>query len=242
MIDLLQSHTSVRKYTEEDIPKEVLEQFIKSGQHASSSHFVQAYSVIHVTDEEKKEKLKELSNNHIQIDTAPVTLLFCADLKRLEHAADKHNETFEGSTAENLLVSVIDTALFAQNVAIAAESKGYGICYIGGIRNDIRGVSKLFELPDFVVPLFAMTIGVPVSRNEVKPRLPLEAVLHENAYDETKYEELLEAYDDITNTYYKQRSSNRKDATWSNDMSRFFRKPRRDHMKKFLEEKGFFLK
>ncbi len=242
MIDLLQSHTSVRKYTEEPIPKEVLLECIKAGQHASSSHFVQAYSVIHVTDEVKKEKLKELSNNHVQIDTAPVTLLFCADLKRLEYTSKKHGESFEPSTAENLLVSVIDTALFAQNVAIAAESKGYGICYIGGVRNDIRGVSELFELPNYVIPLFAMTMGVPVRRNEVKPRLPLEAVFHENTYEEGKYEDLLAEYDEITNAYYKERSSNRKDATWSKDMARFFRKPRREDMKEFLEEKGFFLK
>src|SRR5690625_3082199 len=174
MIELLQSHTSVRKYTDEDISKEVLHELILSGQHASSSHFVQAYSVIHVTDEAKKERLKELSNNHVQIDTAPVTLVFCADIKRLEKASELREKTFEGSTAENLVVSVIDTALFAQNVAVAAESKGYGICYIGGIRNDIAGVSELLNLPNYVAPLFAMTIGVPEYRNEVKPRLPVE--------------------------------------------------------------------
>lgn len=241
MIELLQSHTSVRKYTDETIPKEVLEELILSGQHASSSHFVQAYSVVHVTDDAKKEQLKELSNNHVQIDTAPVTLIFCADLKRLEKAAEMEETSFAGNTAENLVVSVIDTALFAQNVAVAAESKGYGICYIGGIRNNIAAVSELLELPHFVAPLFAMTIGVPDRRNEVKPRLPIETVLHENTYDEAKYESLLKEYNDIMNAYYKKRSSNRKDATWTNDMARFLRKPRREHMKEFLEEKGFFL-
>ena len=33
------------------------------------------------------------------------------------------------------MVTVIDAALAAQNAAIAAESMGLGICYIGGIRN-----------------------------------------------------------------------------------------------------------
>src|SRR5699024_11861059 len=123
MIELLQSHTSVRKFTNEKISQEVLEELILAGQHASSSHFVQAYSVIHVTDEAKKERLKELSNNHVQIDTAPVTLIFCADMLRLEKTAEIHETSFEGSTAENLVVSVIDTALFAQNVAIARSEE-----------------------------------------------------------------------------------------------------------------------
>ena len=35
-------------------------------------------------------------------------------------------------SAENVLVGVADVSLFAQNFVIAAESMGYGICYIGG--------------------------------------------------------------------------------------------------------------
>lgn len=242
MIKLLQSHTSVRKYTNEEIPKEVLHELLLAGQHASSSHFVQAYSVVHVTDEQKKEELKKWASNEVQFSTAAVVLVFCADLKRLEKASEMRGEPFEGSTAENLLVSVIDTALFAQNVAVAAESKGYGICYIGGIRNHIDEISKLLELPEYVMPLFGMTMGVPEKRNEVKPRLPLEAVLHENSYDDSKYESLLKQYDETMNEYYNKRSTNRKEQAWTDAMARFFRKPRREHMKQFIKEKGFFLK
>ncbi|NLI67072.1 MAG: oxygen-insensitive NADPH nitroreductase [Bacilli bacterium] len=242
MIKLLKSHSTVRNYTDEKIPEALLHEFIKAGQHASSSHFVQAYSVIHVTDEAKKEELKKWADNHVQFDTAAAVLIFCADLKRNETAAKMHGEPFEGSTAENLLVSVIDAALFAQNVAVAAESEGYGICFIGGIRNNIREISELFELPDYVIPLFAMTIGVPAKRNEVKPRLPLEAVLHKDRYDASKYEALLKQYDEVMREYYQTRSSNQKDQKWTVGMAKFFRKPRREHMKQFIEEKRFFLK
>lgn len=243
MLELLKSHTSVREYTDEKIPNDVLHDLLRTGQHAASSHFVQAYSVIHVTDAHKKEKLKELSRNHIQIDTAPVTLVFCADLKRLEISSTKlHDMPFEGGTAENLIVPIVDTAIFAQNFVVAAESKGYGICYIGGVRNDIAAVSEVLELPEYVVPLFAMTVGVPAKKNEVKPRLPLAAILHENTYDDSEYEQQLRAYDDTMEEYYQVRSSNQKDSQWTDVMARFFRRPRREHMKEFLEGKGFFKK
>lgn len=243
MLALLKSHTSVREYTDEGIPDDVLHELLRAGQHAASSHFVQAYSVIHVTDADKKEQLAGLSRNHIQIETAPVTLVFCADLKRLEIASTKlHDMPFEGGTAENLIVPVVDTAIFAQNFVIAAESKGYGICYIGGVRNDIAGVSKLLGLPDYVVPLFAMTVGVPAKKNEVKPRLPLSAILHENTYDDSEYEAILKEYDQTMQTYYHKRSSNQKDSQWTDVMARFFRRPRREYMKGFLEGKGFFRK
>lgn len=239
MIELLKSHTSVRNFTDDPIDENTLVEILEAGQHASSSHFVQAYSIIHVTDEEKKNQLAQLSNNERQILSAPVTLLFCADLKRLEIASAIHKETFVGSTAENLLVSVIDTALFAQNVAVAAESKGYGICFIGGIRNAIEAINDLFELPDFVLPLFGMTIGVPMKQNEVKPRLPLSAILHENTYSTEHYEEVLSTYDEIINQYYQSRSNNKRNATWTNEMAQFFKKSRRDYMKQFIESKHF---
>lgn len=239
MIELLKQHTSVRSYTDEPIDDETLVQILEAGQHASSSHFVQAYSVIRVTDEAKKAQLAQLSNNERQIQSAPITLLFCADLKRLEIVSELHQTEFSGDTAENLLVSVIDTALFAQNVAVAAESKGYGICYIGGVRNEIEAISHLFELPHYVLPLFAMTIGVPVKKNEVKPRLPLSVVLHENTYSVDHFADDLRAYDELINKYYQSRSTNNRDATWTKEMAQFFRKPRREFMKQFIENKGF---
>lgn len=241
MIDLLKQHTSVRSYTDEGIDDATLYEMLEAGQHASSSHFVQAYSVIHVTDAEKKAKLAELSNNERQINSAPVTLLFCADLKRLEIASSLHETEFVADYAENFLVAVIDTALFAQNVAVAAESKGYGICYIGGVRNEITAISELFNLPDFVLPLFAMTIGVPVKRNEVKPRLPLAAILHENTYVTDHYKEELAKYDQMMRDYYIRRTKNKKDTNWTTEMAKFYRKPRREHMKQFIESKGFNL-
>ncbi|MFS0577402.1 oxygen-insensitive NADPH nitroreductase [Sporosarcina sp. 179-K 3D1 HS] len=239
VIELLTSHASVRKYKDVQISKEAVHELIRAGQHAASSHFVQAYSVIHVTDEEKRKKLAELTKNPKQFSTAGAALVFCTDYCRLEKAAALAGKEIEYAYAENMLVGAIDVALFAQNVVIAAESKGYGICYIGGVRNAPQEISELLELPAGVAPLFAVTIGVPDEANEVKPRLPVEAIIHENAYDAGKYDELLPAYDETMNEYYQHRGSNQKDVKWSNQMADFLSTPRRTYMKGFLEKRGF---
>lgn len=237
--DLLRSHSSVRKYTGEVIPREKVEELIATAQMASSSHFVQAYSVIYVTDEEKKQKLGELSNNPFQFSTAGASFLFCVDFKRLEKACEKHGVKITVDTAENILVGVTDVAIFAQNFVIAAESEGYGICYIGGARNHPAEISELFQLPEYVFPLFAMTIGVPTKRNETKPRLPIEAILHENEYNAEKYEQLLDEYDQTMENYYASRSSNKKMANWTKQMADFLMEQRRPFIKQFLATKGF---
>ncbi len=65
---------------------------------------------------------------------------------------------------EQLLVATIDTALMAQNVAIAAESEGLGLCYIGGIRNNPQDVSEILKLPEHVYPVFGMCLATPPIR------------------------------------------------------------------------------
>lgn len=238
-IHLLKNHASVRKYKNIDISKEDLHEIILAGQHAASSHFVQAYSVIDVTDEDKRNQLAELSKNPQQILSASAVLVFCMDFLRLEKASSLSGTEIDYRYAENLLVASTDVALFAQNIAVAAESKGYGICYIGGVRNAPEEISQLLSLPKGVAPMYAMTIGVPAEENEVKPRLPIEAILHENSYDVEKYEKLIPKYDETMNAYYNNRGSNQKDVTWSGSMARFLGRPRRLHMKEFLQKQGF---
>ncbi|WP_408008413.1 oxygen-insensitive NADPH nitroreductase [Pseudalkalibacillus sp. A8] len=240
-LELLKSHTSIRKYKNEDVPIDMLKELLTSAQHAASSNFVQAYSVIHVTDLKKKAAIATLSKNEPQIHSAPILLLFCADMKRLEYACQKHGTSMQYDTVENFIVSVVDTALFAQNFVVAAESRGLGICFIGGVRNNPEEISKVVDLPDKTFPLFGMTVGVPDEIQLVKPRLPVEAILHENRYQEDKYPALLEEYDVELAHYYKNRLSNNKDANWTNTMSSFLVEKRRGYMKSFLASKGVHL-
>ncbi|WP_144461026.1 oxygen-insensitive NADPH nitroreductase [Siminovitchia fortis] len=239
MLDLLTSHASVRKYKDEPISDETFHKMLHAAQHAASSNFAQAYSVIQVKDPVKRDKLAELSKNRKQYDSAALALVFCADLRRLGHAAAIHGKKILGGTAENFLVAVIDTALFAQNFVVAAESKGYGICYIGGVRNNPEPISELLELPDLVIPLFGMTVGVPAEKNEVKPRLPIEAILHKDTYDENKYDKILKEYNSVMEEYYRNRSANSKSNGWTDVMAAFLSEPRRTFMLNFLQSKGF---
>ncbi|WP_423799914.1 oxygen-insensitive NADPH nitroreductase [Neobacillus sp. SAB-20_R2A] len=239
-INVMQSHVSVRKYLAEPIPKEHLLEILRSGTSAASSHFVQAYSIIRITDRDKKDQIAELAKNK-HISDASEFLLFCGDLKRLEAAGRKNGIVIEHDNLENFIVATVDTALIAQNIITAAESLGYGGCYIGGVRNTPGPISELVGLPDKVFPLFGLCLGVPAERNEVKPRLPLDAILHENVYDEEKYESLLDDYDQTMSSYYQMRSTNNKNTNWTESMAHFMKDKRRTHMRVFMESKGFYL-
>lgn len=241
-IQRLMKHASVRDYQPTALSQEAVQQLVRAGQHASSANFVQAYTAIHVTDNQLREQLASLTNNPQQLLSAGAVLVLCMDFHRIEQGAQRIGEDISYDLAEDLLVATTDVALFAQNIAVAAESEGYGICYIGGVRNNPEAISTLLQLPKGVAPMYAMSIGIPNEANEVKPRLPIEAVLHENYYNTAQYETLLPQYDETMNNYYLHRGSNQKNTNWSESAATFLGKPRRLHMKAFLQQRGFDFK
>lgn len=245
VIELLMRHRSIRKFTQDPVPDTTVETIIKAAQMASTSSNVQAYSVIAIKDGAKREQLVRLSGNQEYVAECPVFLVWCADLYRLSQAADKHAEDSQGEqssyadTVENLLVATVDTALAAQNAAVAAESLGLGIVYIGGLRTHIAEVSELLDLPELVYPLFGMCIGVPDQAPLSRPRLPLEGVLHTDAYQREKIDQGIESYDQIYTRYMAERSGGKVSTPWSSQMRKRLSEPIRLHMKEFLQSKGF---
>lgn len=239
MIQLLQQHRSIRKFKGTALTEEQKAAIVKSAQMASTSSNVQSYSIIGVTDPGRKRELAALAGNQAYVEECPLFLVWCADMHRLREACGMQETEMVHGTMENFIVATVDVALAAQNAAVAAESMGLGVVYIGGIRNNPREVSELLGLPELVYPVFGMCVGVPDQEPDVRPRLAMEAVYHEDTYDADKARQVIEEYDEVTRKYYAERTGGKRDITWSQSMADKFRKPVRMHMRPFLEEKGF---
>lgn len=238
-IALLKKHRSIRKYTEEPIPQETVNELILAGQAAATSSFIQAYTVIQVSQGETRDALAHCAGDQAYVQQAPVFLVFCADMKRHQLACDMHDAEMQSGFTEQFLTASVDCGLFAQNVAIAAESLGLGIVYIGGLRNQPAEVSRLLELPELTYPVFGMCIGHPAQDPEIKPRLPLSVVLKHDRYDDSQDKENIARYDDKVREYYQTRTKGKKEMTWSEQISGMLVKESRPHMLPFLNEKGF---
>ncbi|WP_017814044.1 oxygen-insensitive NADPH nitroreductase [Paenibacillus shenyangensis] len=240
-INLLMSHRSIRSYKPDPVTDEQLETIVAAGQVASSSSNVQAYSVIAIRDPKRKARLAELAGNQRYIVECPVFLVWCADLYRLEKAVQQHAPQEESYTdaVENFIVATADVTLAAQNAAIAAESMGMGIVYIGGVRNEIEEVSQLLGLPDRVYPVYGMCVGYPNQEPGLRPRLPLKAVLHHESYDAVTTEQTVAEYDEQMASYLSARTAGAKSTPWSALMAQKFTTASRMQLKDFLERKGF---
>ncbi len=238
-IDLLTRHRSIRKFTNEPIDPDLFIRLIEAGQAAASSSFLQGVTIIRVTDPKKRGALRVLANDQVYVTEAPEFLVFCADLSRPMRCCENHGgEAVKGLT-EQFIIATIDTALFAQNLVIAAESAGLGICYIGALRNDPAKATEILNLPSQVYPAFGLCLGYPAQNPEVKPRMPTSAMLKENSYSTDGEYEAIAVYDEEMRAYYANRSANNKVQGWSEQMARLIEKEARPHMLGFLQSQGF---
>ncbi len=242
VIRLLQSHRSVRKFTDQSITQDVLEELIKCGQSAATSSFIQACTVIQVDDKDAREQLVEYTGGQAYVASAARFLVFCADMKRHQLACDMHEAHMLKGYTEQFITATVDCALFAQNVLTAAESMGIEGVYIGGIRNQIQAVSDLLALPHLVFPVFGMCLGYPAQNPEVKPRLPLAVVLKKNQYDDSGDTAAITEYDKQVRKYYNTRTGGTKDMAWSGQIADMLVKEARPGMLDFLKSRGYLLK
>ncbi|MDN4075780.1 oxygen-insensitive NADPH nitroreductase [Fictibacillus terranigra] len=235
------SHRSIRRFKEEPIPEEVIETLVQCAQAASTSSYQQVYSIIGVEEQSLKDKLAELAGNQSYVAQNGYFFVFCLDYHRHQLMAEMTGGNVDATiqSKEGFMVGMIDVALASQNLAVAAESLGLGIVFIGGIRNNLPEVSDLLRCPDHVVPLFGMAVGYPDASPGLKPRLPQEAVFHKNQYlDDGKAMPVLKEFEMKTADYYRERTGGKRNEGWASQMSRVMEQPKRTYMKDFIESKG----
>jgi nitroreductase len=241
-IALLKSHRSIREFKDRPVDDALIRIVIETAQCAATSNHVQAYTVVRVIDQKVRREIANLSGPQAWVEQAPVFLVFCADLTRLETACNMHAKEMAQGFAEQFVVATVDTALLAQNAMITAESLGLGGVFIGGIRNDPRKICDLLHIPEKAFPVFGMCLGYPDHAPPLKPRLPAEAIFKIDRYDRENEDGFLQAYDRITNAYYQTRDSNLKNQTWTGQIADLMSRKIRPHMKSFLQKQGFFIR
>jgi hypothetical protein len=145
---------------------------------------MQLYSVIVTRDAEKRKQLAPLHFNQPMVMQAPLLLTICVDFNRFYKWCSLHNTRAEFNNLLWLLNGTIDASILAQNICVAAESNGLGICYLGTALYNAPEIAAILKLPAGVIPITALTIGYPEAIPELTDRLPMEAVIHYETYSD----------------------------------------------------------
>ena len=190
IIKNLLSHRSIRKYANRQIEQPLLDKILEAGIRSSNTGNMQIYSVVITRDEEKRKALAKMHFNQKMVIDAPVVMTICADVNRFHKWCEQRNAGIAYDNFLWFLTGTIDATIVTQNICIAAESEGLGICYIGTVNYNTPEISEFLNLPKGVVPVTTITMGYPDENPEQNERLPLDGVVHYETYKDYSPEDI----------------------------------------------------
>jgi nitroreductase len=173
---------SIRKFKPKPVPRALIKKIIAAGQRAPTACGMQAYSFILITDSKLREEIYKAIGKQKCMEEAPAWIIVCADMARQLRLFQVLGVKTEMGPLSKFVPAVVDAALVAENMIIAAEMLGLGSVFIGSVWEAMKKIAGFLELPKDVVPLVLVCLGYPDESPPLRPRWPLEAVLHENKY------------------------------------------------------------
>lgn len=193
ILQALHKRKSVRVFMDEEISREDKESILTAALQAPSAGCQLLYTILDVTDQDKKVRLAELCDHQAFVARAKLVLVFCADCRKwLSFYREAGLEPREPG-AGDLLLAVEDAVIAAQNAVVAAESLGIGSCYIGDVMENAEDMRELLELPEYVYPACMLVFGYPTEQQKQrkKPeRFRLSDIVCENSYRDKDSEEI----------------------------------------------------
>ena len=188
------NHRSIRKYQDKEVSEDLVQTLLACAQSAPAKSDLQQYAILRLTDQKKKSRLAELSGTG-SIETAPIVLVFCGDIRRIQKISYLRERPYAQNTVDSFMNAAVDAGLAMQNFVLAAQASGLGCCYVSQVRNHMQPVCELLVLPSGVFPVCGLTAGWPDEERDVTLRLPPSVVVHDNVYDDANLEMEVNAYD-----------------------------------------------
>lgn len=203
------NHKTIREFKDKKVDQEIIQQDFEVANHTATSSHLQGYSMIHITDNELKDKLSKIAYQEY-LARVPELVIFIVDQYRNHQIGLQQGFSLPATSDMNSFVQgFTDACLAAQNFTVALESLDLGAVYFGSILNDVEQLIQLLNLPPLTYPVVGVGFGYPNQQPQLKPRLEVSAKVFENSYEIKKdYLKLISEYDKQLAQYYDLRDTN----------------------------------
>lgn len=164
---------SMRKFTQDPVPPEILGQLLQAAMCAPSAVNSQPWEFVVVTDQDTLSSLRTILP--FGKFPAPAAIIVCGSQKVAKNPS-------------GLIFWVQDCSAATQNILLSATALGLGSCWIGIHPIPLIGklVGNLLKLPFGVTPLCAIYIGYPEFVKSPKPKYDPEKI-HWQMYGNKKF-------------------------------------------------------
>lgn len=168
-LDCIMTRTSVREYTDKQVPDSIVETLLKAAMAAPTAMNKQPWQFVVVTDKAVREAIAQ-ADQYIRAKEAPLVIVACGDLAKEE---DDEGRDFW----------IQDVSAATENILLAAHAQGLGAvwCGIHPIKAREKAIADILGLPKGIIPLSAVCIGYPAHEHQPKDKWNPKAV-HYNKY------------------------------------------------------------
>ncbi|MEM3041549.1 MAG: nitroreductase family protein [Nitrososphaerota archaeon] len=149
-IEAILSRRSIRKYTSQPVPYELIDELLKAAMSVPSAGNEQPWHFVVIDDHKIIDKIPKFHPYSSMLTGASAAILVCEDLKEEKHPG----------------YWVQDCSAATQNILLAAHAKGLGAVWLGvyPMEERINGLRALLGIPEHVVPFSLISIGYPAER------------------------------------------------------------------------------
>lgn len=169
-IDNIMTRVSVREFTGEKISAEQIDTLLRAAMAAPSAINKQPWAFIVVTDEAVIAQLGEALPYSRCANHPAVAIIPCGDLSK-------------AIPGEMGAFWINDVSAATENLLLAAHAMGLGAVWTG-LHPDMNRagmVQKMLGLPEHIIPLCVVPVGVPAEQPEIKNKYN-EANIHYNRW------------------------------------------------------------
>lgn len=238
------AHRSIRQFTDQPVGEETMGTLFDVAMAAPTSRGFQHAGIIRIKSPELRQELARIGTQPYIAD-APELMVFIVDTRRNYRILEEQGlDTSVATSADVFREGFTDALLMAQNLAVAAESLGLGVCYLGSVLNDYVALIKALKLPAYTFPVVGLMLGHPNQEPQLKPRMPKQMRVMEDTYSEPEsWMATLTEYDAEMHTYYDLRDANNRVDEFTTQVARKLQsRPSRDLFFEHVVNQGFDVK
>jgi len=169
------SRKSVRSYTGDTIPAEVMENLLRAAQAAPSGMDIRPWSFVVLTDKSQYDSIFGDNFNMRMYKESGAVVVLCADTIFSRPTRDNP----DGPAVEQVnRIWRDDMGAATENLLLAVEAYGLGACWTAcyPFHDRMDPIKKALNLPETVVPYSVVPIGYPSGDNQPKDKWNPEKV------------------------------------------------------------------
>ncbi len=168
--ECLDGRTSIRVFKSDPVDEKIVLEGLRLANQAPSAGNLQARDFVIVRELKRKRDLSEAAYRQDFVRTAPVVVVFCANLERIGHYGARGRE----------LYCLQDVGAAVENFMLYLHGQGLGSVWVGAF--DEKKVSRALGLPAHARPVAMVPLGYPADEGVRRKRISLEELVHRESW------------------------------------------------------------